>query len=141
MSLEIRNVNVDDIRCGKILFRVRILSDAIEIYRMNKHILKQGIKERKWVSIPITFSIKKGAKYKLSYALRATCNMSRSLFMTVGLKAQVFNCIIKGNEINTGEIEFVSELEGDACITITATDIPIASNYIWIYKLCIEEVS
>ncbi len=134
------NVEIDHINEAKRLFYIKRFDNYIDIFRCGIHYLRRGITDPKWVVFPISFSLIKGHKYFMEYEVKATCNMKRSFFLAKGLTTQTFeDPIISGEWISTS-IEFISNLDGNASIALTATDMPIAGNHLFIRSLRIMEI-
>lgn len=136
----IKNVNVKDLKISEELFQVKVYKEYIEFFRWNKHCLRRPERnERRWVSLPITFALKRGKLYHIRFTVESSWKMNRLFFLAQGRRTQVFKYIIPKDKEYSDEIEFISEFEGNASIVFTATDLPIAGHYLRIKQLEIDE--
>lgn len=137
------NIDITNFRAPEQFFFVRKKEREVELFRTGKHCLKPPTaNEARWVRFPILIQIEEGKQYEINYEFVTTYPMKRVFFLAVDRKPQVFELSeITPYEIINGHIRFVSKLSGKADLIVTATDMPIAGNYLHIRKLQLYEVS
>lgn len=136
-----KNIDVNKIQAHGDYFRLRLLDDYIELFRINKHFWRTPSNPPKWVTFPLNIKLVKGKKYSLCYNVFSTYKMDRSFFLFSNGKMQIFdNTNVPKDTWTSKEIIFESELDKDAVIAITVSDLPIGGNYFLIKELSLKEI-
>lgn len=135
------NINTEDIAVPNECFRLKKSEGIYELFRVKKHLAyipRRG--ENRWVVFPVEFKFEEGCEYSISFEIKSTYRMKRTVFLRVNGHTKEFDdALSSANQWEYLNIKYVSKYSGQAYLVITASDLPAAGHYLWIRDLSVSK--